>query len=68
VVKTGKEMKTMKIKEATKKISDEEYYDKKGVLGEIIEEDIAISLDEPLRRDIMMGKRRRTLQKMNRRT
>lgn len=62
VVKAGKETKTMKIKEAMKKMSDEEYYDKKGVLGEIIEEDIAISLDEALRRDIVMGKRRRTLQ------
>lgn len=62
MVKAGKEMKTMKIKEATKKMSDEEYYDKKGVLGEIIEEDIAISLNEALRRDIVMGKRRRTLQ------
>ena len=48
----------MKAKAATKKMSDEEYYDKKGVLGEII----AISLDEALAKDIVTGKRRRKLQ------
>jgi len=52
----------MKAKAATKKMTDEEYYDKKGVLGEIIEEDIAISLDEALVKDIVTGKRRRKLQ------
>lgn len=52
----------MKAKAATKKMADEEYYDKRGVLGEIIEEDIAISLDEALGRDIVTGKRRRKLQ------
>src|SRR3990172_2743339 len=55
-------MKTMKVKAETRKVTDEEYYDKKGVLGEIIEEDVAISLDEALRRDIVTGKRRRKLQ------
>lgn len=52
----------MKVKAATKKMTDEEYYDKKGVLGKIIEEDIAISLDEALAKDIVAGKRRRKLQ------
>jgi len=52
----------MKVKAATKKMTDEEYYDKKGVLGEIIEEDIAMSLDEALAEDIVTGKRRRKLQ------
>jgi predicted DNA binding CopG/RHH family protein len=52
----------MKVKTATKKMTDEEYYDKKGVLGEIIDEDIAISLDEALAKDIVTGKRRRKLQ------
>jgi len=52
----------MKVKTATKKMTDAEYYDKKGVLGEIIEEDIAISLDEALAKDIVTGKRRRKLQ------
>jgi len=55
-------MKDMKGKAATKKMTDAEYYDKRGVLGEIIEEDIAISLEEALRRDIATGKRRRKLQ------
>jgi predicted DNA binding CopG/RHH family protein len=55
-------MKDMKGKAAVKKMTDAEYYDKRGVLGEIIEEDIAISLDEALRRDIATGKRGRKLQ------
>jgi|SRR5208283_1722535 len=55
-------MKAMKVKMKTKKITDEEYYDKKGVLGEIIDEDIVISLDEDLAADIVSGKRRRKLQ------
>ena len=52
----------MKAKAAMKKMTDEEYYDKKGVLGEIMAEDIAISLDEALAKDIIAGKRRRKLQ------
>jgi len=52
----------MKGKAVKKRMTDVEYYDKKGILGEIIEGDIAISLDDALRRDIVTGKRRRTLQ------
>ncbi|MEW6419773.1 MAG: hypothetical protein AB1480_16940 [Nitrospirota bacterium] len=52
----------MKVKAAKKRMTDVEYYDKRGILGEIIEGDIAISLDDALRRDIVTGKRRRTLQ------
>lgn len=52
----------MKVKAAEKKMTDVEYYDKRGILGEIIEGDIAISLDDALRSDIVTGKRRRTLQ------
>ncbi|MCL5023677.1 MAG: BrnA antitoxin family protein [Nitrospirae bacterium] len=52
----------MKVKAEVKKVADDEYYDKKGVLGEILEEDVAISLDEALARDIIKGKRRRKLQ------
>jgi len=55
-------MTTMKSKARPKKMTDEEYYDKAGVLGEMLDEDIAISLDEGLRRDILTGKRRRKLQ------
>jgi len=43
-------------------MTDEKYYDKQGVLGEIITGDIAISLDEALAKDIVTGKRRRKLQ------
>lgn len=51
----------MKRKAAKKQTTDEEYYDKRGVLGEIAEEDVAISLDEALRQDIVTGKRKRKL-------
>ncbi|MGE5301641.1 MAG: CopG family antitoxin [Acidobacteriota bacterium] len=52
----------MKRKAEIKKATDEEYYDKHGVFGEIIEEGVIISLDEALREDIVAGKRRRKLQ------
>ena len=52
----------MKVKATKKRMTDVEYYDKRGILGEIIEGDIAVSLDDALRRDIVTGKRRRTLQ------
>ncbi len=51
----------MKVKAVKRKISDEEYYDKRGILNEIIEEDVPISLDEALKRDIVAGKRKRKL-------
>ncbi len=51
----------MRSKATGNKMTDEDYYDKKGALGEIIEEDVAISLDEALRRDIVTGKRKRKL-------
>jgi len=52
----------MKAKATTKKMTDEEYYDKKGVLGEIMDEEIAISLDERACKGYHSGKRRRKLQ------
>jgi len=52
----------MNVKTKSDKMTIGEYYDRKGVLGEIIEEDVAISLDEALREDIVTGKRRRKLQ------
>lgn len=55
----------MKGKTSTKKMAEEEYYDRQGVLGEIVEEDVAISLDEALREDILAGKRRRKLQNVS---
>lgn len=51
----------MKVKSAKKRITDEEYYDKHGVLGEITDEDVALSLHDALRQDILTGKRRRKL-------
>jgi hypothetical protein len=44
---------------AKKSITTERYYDKRGVLSEIIEEGVTISLEESLRRDIVTGKRKR---------
>lgn len=35
----------MKAKSAKKKVTDEDYYDKRGVLGEIVEGEVALSLD-----------------------
>ena len=55
----------MKVKTVTKKMTDEEYYDKRGVLGEIIEENVPITLDEALESDIVMGKRKRKLRNVS---
>jgi predicted DNA binding CopG/RHH family protein len=41
--------------------ADEEYYDNRGVLSEITEGEIALSLDEALRQDILSGKRKRKM-------
>jgi hypothetical protein len=51
----------MKVKASKKRITDREYYDKQGILGEIIEKDVPLSLDQALRRDILLGKRKRRL-------
>jgi hypothetical protein len=51
----------MKGKASKKRITDREYYDKQGILGEMIEKDVPLSLDQALRRDILLGKRRRRL-------
>lgn len=51
----------MKAKAAKKKMTDEEYYDKRGILGEIVEGDVTLSLDDALREDILSGKRKRKL-------
>ena len=48
----------MKAKSAKKKVTDEEYYDKRGVLGEIVEGEVTLSLDDALRQDILSGKRK----------
>ena len=51
----------MKAKSAKKTVTDDEYYDKHGILGEIVEGDVALSLDEALKQDIISGKRKRKL-------
>jgi hypothetical protein len=51
----------MKVKASKKRITDREFYDKQGILGEIIEKDVPLSLDQALRRDILLGKRKRRL-------
>ena len=51
----------MKAKTIKKKATDEEYYDKRGILGEIVEGDVALSLEDALRQDILSGKRKRKL-------
>jgi hypothetical protein len=51
----------MKAKKTKKKVTDEEYYDKRGVLGEIVEGAVVFSIDDALRQDILSGKRKRKL-------
>ncbi len=55
----------MKVKTAKKQTSDGEYYDKRGILGEIVDENMVMSLDEALRKDIISGKRKRKLQNVS---
>jgi hypothetical protein len=42
-----------------------EYYDRRGVLGEIVEKPIEYALDEELREQILKGKRRRKLKNVS---
>lgn len=51
----------MKVKASKKKITDREYYDKQGILGEMLEKDVPVSLEQSLQRDILSGKRKRRL-------
>jgi len=51
----------MKTKSAKKKVTNEKCYDKRGVLGEIADGEVALSLDGALRQDILSGKRKRKL-------
>jgi hypothetical protein len=51
----------MKAKSAKKKVTDEDYYDKRGALSEIVEGEVALSLDDALKQDILSGKRKRKL-------
>jgi len=57
-------MKTKALK-LKRKLSVEDYYDTHGVLKDIIDEDIDLSLDEALRKDIVADKRKRTLRNVS---
>lgn len=55
----------MKRKAIKKELSDKEYYDTHGVLGDIVDEDVDLTLDEALRKDILSGKRKRRLRNVS---
>ena len=48
-----------------KELTDEEYYDTYGILKDIVEEDIDLSLDDALREEIITGKRKRKLRNIS---
>jgi len=41
------------------------YYERRGILGEIVEEPVAFALDQELRRQILRGQRTRRLQNLS---
>ena len=43
----------------------EEYYDSHGVLKDIVDEDIDLSLNDALKKDIVSGKRKRNLKNIS---
>lgn len=51
----------MKAKAVKKKATGEEYCDKRSILSEIVEGEVALSLEEALKQDILSGKRKRKL-------
>jgi predicted DNA binding CopG/RHH family protein len=55
----------MNTKKVKRKIIDEEYYDTHGILGNILDEDIDLSLEDELRENILTGKRRRKLRNIS---
>ena len=55
----------MKTKPLKKQMNAEAYYDIHGVLKDIVDEDIDLSLNEALERDIVSGKRRRNLRNIS---
>ncbi len=56
-------MKTKKV--IKKKLTDEEYYDTHSILGDIVDEDIDLSLDDALKESIITGKRKRKLRNVS---
>lgn len=55
----------MKTKTIKKELPDEEYYDTYGILGDITDKDIDLSLDDALKEDIITGKRKRKLRNVS---
>jgi len=55
----------MKAKASSKNLREVEYYDKHGVLKEIVDEHIEMSLETELREDILSGKRKRKLKNIS---
>lgn len=55
----------MKAKVIKKELTDERYYDTHGILGNILDEDIDLSLEDMLREDIITGKRKRRLRNVS---
>jgi len=46
-------------------LTDEEYYDRHGILKDIVDEDIDICLDDALRKSIITGSRKRKLRNIS---
>jgi|SRR3972149_7655609 len=55
----------MKKKAMKKDLTAEEYYDTHGILKDIVDEDIELSLDDVLRKSIITGGRKRKLRNIS---
>jgi len=55
----------MSTKAKKEALTDQEYYDSHGVMKDIVDEDIDLSLDDVLRRDILTGKSHRNLRNVS---
>ncbi len=55
----------MKTKTTKRELTAEQYYDSHGVLKDILDEDIDLSLDDALREDILTGRRKRKLRNVS---
>ena len=55
----------MKARAIRKELTDREYYDTHGVLGNIIDADIDLSLEDALREEIITGRRKRRLRNVS---
>ncbi|MEW6003385.1 MAG: CopG family antitoxin [Nitrospirota bacterium] len=55
----------MKAKVTKRELTVEEYYDSHDILKDIVDEDIDLSLDDALRKDILTGKRKRKLRNVS---